>query len=125
MFRFGAHRPLRRASLTPLIDVVFLLLVFFMLAAQFSRDAAIPVLAAGVGAAYAGPPRLVEVGPAGLWLNGSVVAPEALVAALEPLMAGPEDVVVLRGREGAALQDLIVVADLLRAAGLIRLAVVE
>ena len=34
-----ALKPRRRPSLTPMIDVVFLLLVFFMLASRFGMDA--------------------------------------------------------------------------------------
>ena len=35
MFTFEEPHKVRRPSLTPMIDVVFLLLVFFMLAARF------------------------------------------------------------------------------------------
>ena len=38
MLQFGPPRPRRKPSLTPMIDVVFLLLVFFMLAARFGQD---------------------------------------------------------------------------------------
>ncbi|MEO0362761.1 MAG: biopolymer transporter ExbD, partial [Pseudomonadota bacterium] len=37
-----ARAPRRRPSLTPMIDVVFLLLVFFMLAARFGVELAMP-----------------------------------------------------------------------------------
>ena len=39
MFHFAPARRSRKPSLTPMIDVVFLLLVFFMLAARFGRQA--------------------------------------------------------------------------------------
>jgi biopolymer transport protein ExbB len=47
--RLRRPRIRRRISLTPMIDVVFLLLVFFMLAARFGQDQALP-LAIGTGA---------------------------------------------------------------------------
>jgi biopolymer transport protein ExbD len=123
MFSFGSIRPARRPSLTPMIDVVFLLLVFFMLAARFGTDFALPLQTAGSGAAYAGPPRLVDIDAGGVALNG--VAVSDLAAALAPLMSGPDDAVLLRARGGATVQDLVRILDDLRAAGLTRLIVVE
>ena len=38
MFSFAASRPRRRPSLTPMIDVVFLLLIFFMVSTTFTRE---------------------------------------------------------------------------------------
>ncbi|WP_372840590.1 ExbD/TolR family protein [Phaeovulum sp.] len=127
MFSFGPPRRHRRASLTPMIDVVFLLLVFFMLASRFGTEGALTLSVAtpGQGAAWSGPPRLIEIGAGGaLRLNGIALAPEALVGALVALMAGPADAVVLRARDGAAVQDLVAVADVLRSAGLTQLLLV-
>jgi biopolymer transport protein ExbD len=115
----------RRPSLTPMIDVVFLLLIFFMLAAQFGRDAALPLAPGGAGAAYSGPPRLVEIGPDALALNGRPVTLADLPAALAPLTESPGDTIVLRPRGGAPLQRLIDVAERLSEAGFTALAVVE
>ena len=53
MISFGPPRPARRPSLTPMIDVVFLLLVFFMLAARFGQDTRLPMSTAGGAAASA------------------------------------------------------------------------
>jgi biopolymer transport protein ExbD len=125
MLSFGPPRAARRPSLTPMIDVVFLLLVFFMLAARFGHDLSLP-MAIGSGAdAYDGPPRLVVIGPDTLTLNGQAVAPDALAEALAPLMETLEDIVVLRPAEGVPLSRLIEVSDTLAAAGLGRLMVVE
>jgi biopolymer transport protein ExbD len=125
MIRLGDPPPRRRPNLTPMIDVVFLLLVFFMLVSRFDLEGAVPVAVAGSGAGYSGPPRLVEIGPDGLSLNGLPVAPEALADALAPLMQDPGDVVVLRGRDGADLQALMAVMDRLGDAGLTRVVLVE
>jgi len=125
MMQFGPPRHARRPSLTPMIDVVFLLLVFFMLAARFGHDLSLPMATGGGDAAYDGPPRLVTIGPDTLTLNGQAVTPEALPEALGPLMTAPDDIVVLRPAEGVALGRLIAITDALRAAGLTRLIVVE
>ena len=125
MFSFAAPRPRRRPSLTPMIDVVFLLLIFFMLAARFGIDQAVPITMAGGAAGYSGPPRLVDVAPDGVALNGQPVALEALAQALRPLTQSRDDMIVLRPRGTADVQRLLDVADVLRRAGFARLTVVE
>ena len=126
MFAFATPRQRRKPSLTPMIDVVFLLLVFFMLASQFGRDNALPLSAASGGSSsYSGPPRLVDIGPDDLRLNGVVVSQEALVQRLGELVQTQTDTVILRGSEAATLQRMIDVAQDLRVAGFTALSVVE
>ncbi|MEM6481995.1 MAG: biopolymer transporter ExbD [Pseudomonadota bacterium] len=117
-------RPRRKPSLTPMIDVVFLLLVFFMLASRFGTDFMLPLpLASSAGSDYRGQPRLVEVSQDGVSLNG--VATENLILALSPLMTAPDDMVILRGDEGANVQRLVSVAEQLQGAGYTSLVLVE
>jgi len=126
MTGFALPKPARRRpGLTPMIDVIFLLLVFFMLASRFGLGAVLPFPLAGGGGAWQGPPRLVDIAPEALRLNGAPVAPEGLPQALAPLMQAPTDPVVLRGRDGADLARVAAVADALRAAGLTTLVLVE
>ena len=116
----------RRPSLTPMIDVVFLLLVFFMLAARFGLDSAIPLspaLAGGSG--WEGAPRLVEVAPGAVRLNGIGLAPEALAPELRALMPGDDAPVVLRPVDDATLQDMVGVLDRLSAAGIRNIVLAE
>lgn len=123
----GPRRRARRMSLTPMIDVVFLLLIFFMLASRFGMDAVLPIAGGAEGAAgdWQGAPRLVDIAPAGLLLNGAAIAPEALPEALAPLLPDAASPVILRPREGADLQRLVDVMDLLTAAGLTNLILIE
>ena len=125
MFDFAPARAHRRPSLTPMIDVVFLLLIFFMLAAQFSRDTVLPLTAGAAGGSYQGPPRLVAIGAETLRLNGIETDLAALPGALAPLTASPEDTIVLRSDEDASLQRLVDVMQALREAGFENLALVE
>ncbi len=76
-------------------------------------------------AGYAGPPRLIDIAPETLALNGVAVDAAELPAALAPLMQGPDDIIVVRPRDGASVQRLIDVVETLRAAGLSHLAIVE
>ncbi|MEO1175459.1 MAG: biopolymer transporter ExbD [Pseudomonadota bacterium] len=123
---FGTDRAPRRPSLTAMIDVVFLLLIFFMLAARFGSEVVLPFGAgASSGAVWDGPPRLVEVGPAEVALNGRALDVGQLAAALAPLMETPRDPVVLRARDGASLQALLDVADALSSAKISTLVLVQ
>lgn len=116
----------RRPSLTPMIDVVFLLLVFFMLASRFGSEGVLEI-AGGKwqGAAYDGPPRLVDVAPEGLMLNGREIADDALADALGELVDSPEDTVVLRAQDAADVQRLVAVMQGLHNAGFTGLVLVE
>ena len=119
-------RPRRRKpSLTPMIDVVFLLLVFFMLAARFGGLDAIETQIGSSGAGYSGAPRLITVGPDSLALNGQPVSRATLIEALAPLMTSKEDIVVLRPTENATTQDLISLITWLNQSGMPNITVVE
>ena len=108
-----------------MIDVVFLLLVFFMLASRFGTDAVLPLPLAAGGGTYSGPPRLVDISPAQITLNGVIVSEDALAGQLQAMMQSPEDTVIIRGQDGATLQRVINVTDSLQAAGLLSLVLVE
>jgi biopolymer transport protein ExbD len=125
MFAFAHPRARRKPALTPLIDVVFLLLVFFMLAAQFGRDGALGLSGGAAPGDYSGPPRLVTILPDALLLNGIAQSAETLPDALLDLVEDLDDTIVLRARDAADVQRLADVAALLSAAGFTRLVLAE
>lgn len=126
-FSFGERRRVRRMSLMPMIDVVFLLLIFFMLSSRFGIDAVLPVAAGseGSGSEWRGAPRLVDVTPDGLALNGTEIAKEELAPALTELMPDGAGAVILRPSEDANLQRLVDVMDELNMQGFLNLILVE
>ncbi|WP_372803495.1 ExbD/TolR family protein [Paracoccus seriniphilus] len=126
-FDLGPRRHPRRMSLTPMIDVVFLLLIFFMLSSRFGMDAVLPIAGGAEGAAseWQGPPRLVDVAPDSISLNGVPTDPDELVAALQALMPEDGGAVVLRARDDADLQQMVDVMDRLSAGGLSNLILIE
>jgi biopolymer transport protein ExbD len=120
--QFGPQRPTARLiSLTPLIDVVFILLVFFMLAASFLDWRAVDLtVSSGVTATPAAGAAIVI----GLRADGSVAVDAATVepAALRPtlatrLAADRARPVVIRSDTGVPLQRAIDTLDLVRALG--------
>ncbi|MCA8928411.1 MAG: biopolymer transporter ExbD [Alphaproteobacteria bacterium] len=117
-----APEPRRRAliGLTPLIDMVFILLIFFMLASSFQDWRVIPVSAAGPVGGGAGPKGalLVQVRPDGLRLGGHPLGPEALAARVQAQMAAaPDRRVLVEPAPGVPLQAAVAVLDRLAAAG--------
>lgn len=82
---FRARRVRRRLSMTSLIDVIFLLLLFFMLSSTFSKFAEVQLSAAGAGQVNAVaqvPPVFLRVGQEALSVNGDVLALDALAEVL-------------------------------------------
>ena len=121
-----AARRRRGLNLTPMIDVVFLLLVFFMLVSRFGQLDGVPLaLAGGSAPGWSGAPRLVDVRPDGLSLNGSPREAAELIADLRRLMPAPDAPVVLRPQDGADVQRLVAVIDLLREAGITHVLMAE
>jgi biopolymer transport protein ExbD len=106
-------------SLTPLIDVVFILLVFFMLAPSFLDWRALRLDAATAGTAPAVEgAALVGVGADGLRFAGRPVTEADLRARLGALLAeDPARRVLLRPAPGTPLQATVDALELLAAIG--------
>lgn len=118
----GRRRSSHVPNLTPLIDIVFLLLVFFMLTSHFVREEAlnIDLPVAGSGEAVEEDARLeVVIDAEGhILLFEHLVEPQALEATLRDALAGREDKVVrVRGDRAAALGQAVTVLDAARGAG--------
>lgn len=104
---------------------MFLLLIFFMLASRFAIETRLEVAAAGQGAGYKGPPRLVSVEKESVLLNGAPIDVQALPAALDKLVTSRAQIIVLQAKSGADVQNVVVVLDALKAAGFERVALTE
>lgn len=116
----------RKPSLTPMIDVVFLLLVFFMLASRFGMDQVIDMpLASAGGTAEFPAPKLVDVLPELTRLNGIDRPLAKVIAELRTLGATPTDIIVLRSRDEASIQRIVEVSEALRDAGFANLVLVK
>jgi len=118
------HPPRHRAiSMTPLIDVVFLLLLFFMLASTFARFGAVDVSLAseGGGRAASGEARNVLLSVtenAGFAIGGAAVARKELAAALKAGRQEGDWRVVVRASPRAVAQDVVQAIDEARRAAI-------
>lgn len=95
-------------SLTPLVDVIFLLLLFFMLSSTFTSFGQLEIGApAGGGGQGPSPDALVVVDQGTLRLNGRAVDPETLKFEAEQLRRQNVRTVLLLARGEATTQDLV------------------
>lgn len=126
--RSSARRRRALIGLTPLIDVVFILLVFFMLASSFldwhSIDLSPPTR--GAAAAPMEGALLVEILPEGLRVSGERMSLDALGERVRQRVSKrPDQRVLVRPAPGVPLQDAVQVLDRLALAGVTRMALVR
>ncbi|GAA0777452.1 biopolymer transporter ExbD [Roseibium denhamense] len=106
------HKPI---SLTPLVDVIFLLLLFFMLSSTFTKFGQVEIGAPPAsGGAGAMPKAILTVRPEGLRLNGSPIADEMLEDQAGTLMAKDIDNILVLVRGESTTQQLVTVMSVLR-----------
>lgn len=111
-------------NLTPMIDVVFLLLIFFLVGSRFSEsesriDVNVPSVAEMRSMARVPDERIVEVAPDGnLMLDGQSVSTEQLIATLRQQHAVyPALRVAVRGDGESSFQRIAEVLQAVRASG--------
>jgi len=118
----------RLINLTPLIDVVFLLLVFFMLASTFLKFGTVKIDAAGAGSGKADVSKmvLIHVEPEGKYrVGGLAVSEDELSSRLRGLISqGRTDAVVVLHRD-AVVADLVTGLTRVRRSGFETVRVVD
>ena len=118
----------RRLALTPLIDIIFLLLLFFMLSTTFQQPGELAVSGGNAGPTAAGeiPDLLIRVEAAGaLRINGERVDDVSVMPRLSGFHeSGLRGVAVTAGRE-ASVADLTLALDRLAEAGFMKVGVVR
>lgn len=102
-------RPRRRLSMTSLIDVIFLLLLFFMLSSTFARFAEIEISGGVASSTAAGerPDVLLRYDGVEWRVNGLAIADDALEGELARLSDAGAETAVLLVRGEMTSQDLI------------------
>lgn len=113
--------------MTSLIDVIFLLLLFFMLSSTFTRFGGVEFASAGAGGVATGErPVFVTLAAASLKLNGTEATMEALPQALAGHRDGDAPLAVLvAARQDVTAQRLTDLLVALRALPALRVTVLE
>lgn len=118
----GQRKPSQIPNLTPLIDIVFLLLVFFMLTSHFVREQSLnidlPVADSGEAVSEDGQLEVV-ISPEGLFLiDEHIVEEQNLEGVLRQHLADrKEKLVRVRGDRGSPLGNAVTILDAARKAG--------
>ena len=117
----GRRRVSQTPNLTPLIDVVFLLLVFFMLTSHFVREESIKVDLPSAESAEANDNEYLQVivdAQGRILMHDHFIDPADLEARLsEELKDRKEKIVRIRGDRSASLGSAVGVLDAARKAG--------
>ncbi len=117
------ERRTRQIQLTPLIDVVFLLIIFFMLSTTFIRiesmELGLPGNGEGGKIAIGKMPVLIDiVSTGGIYWQREMVLPTTLRAKLDAeLKRDPNRKVLVRSGKGVSVQKLVSVLDSVYLAG--------
>ena len=114
-------------SLTPMLDVVFIMLIFFIVTATFIKQAGIEVLRPDAMTAEQKPTVaiLIAVGPTGeIWIDKKRVDPTSVRAHIERLHSeNPKGGLVVETSRKSSNEKLMAVLNAARAAGMREVAI--
>lgn len=114
-------------NLTPMLDVVFIMLIFFIVTASFIKEAGIDVRRPV--ASEAEPKKkaniLVAISPTNeIWIDRKNIDPRAVQATFERLLAeNPEGSVVVQADKDAYTETVVLVMDAARKAKIARVSI--
>lgn len=107
-------------NLTPMLDVVFIMLIFFIVTASFVKEAGIDVLRPSAPTAYPKKSANILVAISAkneIWIDNQQVKPQAVRAHIERLHAeNPEGAVMIQADKGSNAETLLQVMGAARAA---------
>lgn len=108
-------------DITPMLDVVFIMLIFFIVTASFVKESGIEVNRPDASTSSAKPRAniLIAINDTGeIWINKRKVEESQVRANIERLHAeNPQGTVVVQADEEAKTKTLVAVMDAARAAG--------
>ena len=114
-------------SLTPMLDVMFIMLIFFIVTAAFIKQAGIEVLRPDAMTAEQKPTVaiLIAVGPTGeIWIDKKRVDPTSVRAHIERLHSeNPKGGLVVQADRKSTNEKLMAVLNAARAAGMREVAI--
>ncbi len=113
-------------NLTPMLDVVFIMLIFFIVTATFIKEAGIDVTRplAEMARAQQKASILIAVSPSNeIWIDRKKVPPQGVRTAIERLLAeNPEGEVVVQADRESQAEAVLAVLEAAREAGVKKIA---
>ena len=114
-------------NLTPMLDVVFIMLIFFIVTASFVKEAGIDVRRPEAPEVQAKPKANILTAISAkneIWIDGKNIDKRAVQAAFERLLAeNPEGSVVIQADKEAYTETVVLVADAARQAKISRVSI--
>jgi biopolymer transport protein ExbD len=114
-------------NLTPMLDVVFIMLIFFVVTTSFVKESGVEVNRPSADTAQSQDNAniLIAIRPNGeIWIDGRAVDTRAVRATIERLRVEfPESQVVIQGDRAAPIGLLVKVMDQVRLAGITNVAI--
>lgn len=126
------HSPISDGSeaeinLTPMLDVVFIMLIFFVVTTSFVKESGVEINrpSAQTAQRQAGANIFIAIRPNGeIWIDGRAVDVRAVRANIERLRVEfPDSQVVIQGDRAAQIGLLVKVMDQVRLAGISNVAI--
>ncbi|WP_420414974.1 biopolymer transporter ExbD [Roseibium sp.] len=106
------HKPI---SLTPLVDVIFLLLLFFMLSSTFSQFGQVEIGAPSAGGGSGAVPKaILSIEPDLMRLNGETVSHDQLLKQVRDLLDRDIDSLLVFMKSGSTTQQFVTAMGVLR-----------
>ncbi|MCL4409383.1 ExbD/TolR family protein [Aliidiomarina maris] len=115
------------ADMTPMLDIVFIMLIFFIVTTSFVKEAGIDVNRPEAQQASQKPSANIFIAireNGEVWMDRRMVDVERVAANLERLLAEqPTDMVVIQADEGARHGVVVQVMDQIKAAGIAQISI--
>ena len=109
-------------DLTPMLDVVFILLIFFIVTSVFVTEAGIDVIRPEASTAEdtSGDLILIAVGPAGdIWIDGDQIDPRFIRSRFElRLTDAPNSAIIIQADTGANNEQIMLILEAAREANI-------
>lgn len=109
-------------DLTPMLDVVFILLIFFIVTSVFITEAGIDVVKpeASTSESQGGDLILIAVGPQGdIWIDGELIDPRFIRSRFELRLAdAPNSAVIIQADEAANNEQVMLILAAAREANI-------
>ncbi|GHB78271.1 biopolymer transporter ExbD [Psychrosphaera saromensis] len=114
-------------DMTPMLDIVFIMLIFFIVTTSFVKEAGIDVLKPKAAQASSKPSANIFIAIRAngeVWMDKSAVDIERVGARLESMLAEqPTDIVIIQADEDAKHGVVVEVMDAIKAAGIDKISI--